>query len=70
MSPDDWERPSAAALGLLLAGDGLGLEGDPFEPPARDEVLLLLLNAEATGVRFLLPGCTFGTVADLARHRR
>jgi isoamylase len=57
MSVDDWDRPAAAALGLLLAGEGLGLgDADSFEAPCHDDVLLLLLNAEPTRVRFRLPG--------------
>ncbi len=56
MSVEDWEGAAVAAVGLLLAGEGLGLDDDPFEPPARDDVLLLLLNAEPTPARFRLPG--------------
>ncbi len=55
MAVDDWERPTSAAIGLLLAGEGLGLDGDPFEPSAGDDVFLLLLNAEASPVRFRVP---------------
>jgi isoamylase len=56
MTIRDWEQPGYAALGLLLAGDGLGLDGDPFEPPPRDDVLLILVNAEDKPVRFHIPG--------------
>jgi isoamylase len=55
MSVDDWERPMWAALGLLLSGEALGMAGDPFGPPPRDDTFLLLVNAEPNQVRFRLP---------------
>jgi glycogen operon protein len=55
MSVDDWERPSRAAVGLLLSGDGL-LTSDPYGVAATDDTFLLLLNAEATPTRFRVPG--------------
>jgi glycogen operon protein len=62
MSVDDWERPSRAAVGLLLSGDGL-LTSDPYGVAATDDTFLLLLNAESTPTRFrvpALPGVTGG----------
>jgi isoamylase len=54
MSVADWEGSASAALGLLLAGEGLGAN-DPFGPPLRDDTFLLLFNAEPAPVRFRVP---------------
>ena len=55
MTGSDWEAPTYAAVGLLLAGDGIGPEGDDAGPGVVDETFLLLLNAEAVAVRFRIP---------------
>jgi glycogen operon protein len=55
MSGDDWAQPARAALGLLLAGDGLGAPDDGLGPRVVDDTFLLLLNAEPDAVRFRLP---------------
>ena len=64
MTIEDWERPARAALGLLLAGDGAGTEDDAFGPVAADDTFLLLLNADALPVRFVVP-----TLHDLQSPR-
>ncbi|HEY2510538.1 MAG TPA: hypothetical protein VGI39_06770, partial [Polyangiaceae bacterium] len=55
MTGSDWDAPMYTAVGLLLAGDGIGPEGDDAGPGVVDETFLLLLNAEAVPVRFRVP---------------
>jgi glycogen operon protein len=55
----DWQRPSRAAIGLLLAGDALGWRDDLGEPVVGD-TFLLFLSAEPEPLRFLVPSASWG----------
>lgn len=59
MAPRDWDLPYARCVGLLLADDG-AVEPGPEGQPDRDDVFLLLLNADAQPVHFVLPPPTEG----------
>ena len=56
------------ALGVILSGDAISELGARGER-VRDDTLLILLNAQDTGVPFALParpGCTWELVLDTA----
>ncbi|HET7674653.1 MAG TPA: glycogen debranching protein GlgX [Gammaproteobacteria bacterium] len=56
MSDEAWRDPALRAVGMLLNGRA----GTGVVAPPPDEILLLLLNANADGLDFKLPGLPFG----------
>jgi glycogen operon protein len=59
MSLVDWQKPSACAIGLLLAGDALDWR-DAMGAPVIDDSFLLLLNGSRQAVEFTLPSIDWG----------
>jgi glycogen operon protein len=55
MTQEDWEHPRRAAIGLLLAGDGLDMVDDGLGPPTVDDTFLWLVNADSEPVTFRIP---------------
>jgi glycogen operon protein len=70
MTEEEWNSSFAKTLGMLLPGDG-GDELDKWGRPVRDDTFLVLLNAHADTVPFLLPKLASGTrwnaIVDTAR---
>jgi isoamylase len=54
LSPKDWNAPPAASLALLIDGQAMD-ERDALGRPVTDDVLCLVLNAEAKAQRYVLP---------------
>ncbi|MFA5082702.1 MAG: glycogen debranching protein GlgX [Hydrogenophilaceae bacterium] len=55
MGDDEWNLGFARCLGMYLAGDAIG-EVDRQGNPVRDDDFLLMLNASAEMIPFILPG--------------
>jgi isoamylase len=72
MSDEQWDEGWSRALGLVLAGDDLGV--DQRGQPITDDSFYLLLNASAEDVRFRLPNgahaSSWQLVLDTARPVR
>jgi glycogen operon protein len=60
----DWERPIAAALGVVLVGDAPAFL-DERGRPVRDDTFLLLLVGERIPVAFTLPPAKWGATWEL-----
>jgi len=54
MTDAGWNSPLARTLGAMLAGDAIA-EIDDRGVPVHDDTLLILLNADAASVNFILP---------------
>jgi isoamylase len=59
MTAGDWQDGSRRELGVLLDGDNIG-ERDARGEPVRGDTVMILLNASATAVPFVLPRRTSG----------
>lgn len=59
MSILDWQKPSAACIGLLLAGDALDWRDD-LGGAVIDDSFLVLLNGSRSDVAFTLPPAEWG----------
>ncbi|WP_338673766.1 glycogen debranching protein GlgX [Streptomyces sp. SCSIO 30461] len=59
MRAEDWARPDARAIGVLLNGDAI-TEPDAFGEPITDDTFLVLLNSHHGPVDFSLPDHTHG----------
>ena len=55
MTPEKWHDPDGRVLAMLLAGDQVGLVDDTGVP-ARDDDVLVVLNAATEPARMVLPG--------------
>jgi len=64
MSGDDWHHPQARALGMLLGGDAISWL-DRFGRPIQGSTLLILINAGAEPVSFVLPAVEWGDRWDV-----
>jgi glycogen operon protein len=62
MSDDDWQSTATRSLAMFLAGEGVD-DVDDDERPIRDDDLMLVLNAGAAPVEFVLPAFPRGTFA-------
>ncbi|MBX3187925.1 MAG: glycogen debranching protein GlgX [Labilithrix sp.] len=60
MTVADWQRPSRASIGLLLAGDALDWSDDKGDAVI-DDSFLVLLNGSREDVTFALPGREWGS---------
>jgi glycogen operon protein len=59
MTVQDWQRPETATLGLLLAGDALGIVDD-LGRPVVDDTFFLVFSACSSTIRFTLPPRAWG----------
>jgi glycogen operon protein len=59
MSVADWNHPDARSLGMLLGGDAIP-ELDRFGRPIVGDTLLILMNAGARAIDFVLPAVEWG----------
>jgi isoamylase len=59
MSVADWNHPESRSLGMLLGGDAIP-ELDRFGQPIAGNTLLILMNAGATPIEFVLPAVEWG----------
>jgi glycogen operon protein len=70
MTPGDWQQPTLRAFAFRLCGEAMD-ERDERGEPITDDTLLVLLNAQAEGVTFVLPTAHPGTrwevLVDTAR---
>jgi glycogen operon protein len=70
MTDEEWTADHVRSMGMRLSGDAIE-EGDEFGRPIAGETLLILLNAHAEAVPFVLPAHRRGTrwiiVFDTAR---
>ena len=59
MASQDWNRPDARTLGMLLGGDAIP-SLDRFGQPIVGNTLLILVNAGPSPVEFVLPAVEWG----------
>ncbi len=59
MAGQDWNRPDARALGMLLGGDAIP-SLDRFGQPIVGNTLLILVNAGPGSIDFVLPAVEWG----------
>jgi len=64
MTQKDWQRPDTNTLGFLLGGDALATS-DERGNRVLDDSLLVLMNAEPTGLTFTLPAIEWGADWEL-----
>jgi glycogen operon protein len=64
MTPQDWSRPRAGALQMLLGGDAIP-SLDRFGRPVKGNTLLVLVNATAEAIEFVLPAVEWGDRWDV-----
>ena len=63
MQGQDWNRPDARTLGMLLGGDAIP-SLDRFGRPITGNTLLILVNAGAGPIEFVLPAVEWGEWGD------
>jgi glycogen operon protein len=63
MTQEDWQKPDAHALGMLIDGDATDETDDKCEP-IKGETMLLLVNASEADVEFTMPAGRWTTVID------
>jgi glycogen operon protein len=70
MTQDDWQDPTAHAIGMLIDGQATD-ETDDRGVPIKGDTMLLLVNASAAEVEFALPAGEWSTLVDTDRvpHR-
>ena len=66
MTHDEWRAPTTRVLGMLMLGQGHA-ERDERGAPLTDDDLLLLMNAHADAVQFVLPDGPWELLLDTAR---
>jgi isoamylase len=69
MVAEDWAKPNAHTLGMLIAGDALPLV-DKHGTPIEADTLLVLIHAAAQPKEFVLPAIEWGAIWEVLLDTR
>jgi glycogen operon protein len=64
MTPEDWQAPGAATIGVFLNGNGIP-ESDALGEHIVDDSFMVMFNASDTSVRYTLPGRPYGQMWEI-----